>query len=73
MPGLDAAPVPRSRLQGSMADRTPRPELSLGLPAPTELFQGETFGRADPAPDRRPMPGNGSWLPSPGAILRVPF
>jgi hypothetical protein len=44
----------------------------LGLPTAPELFQGESFSRADPAPDRRPAPGT-EWLPSPGGQLRLPF
>lgn len=72
IPGLEPAPVPGSAIQGPLADRQPRPQVLLGLPTAPELFQGESFGRADPAPDRRPMPGT-EWLPSPGAQLRLPF
>ena len=72
IPGLEPAPVPRSNPpQAPLADRLPRPELELGIPAPPMLFQGETFSRNDPAPDRRPPPG--VWYPSPGVTIRLPF
>lgn len=74
IPGLEPAPVPRTGLvQGPLSDREPKPRLSFGLPTASELPQGQTFTRADPTPDRRAPSGGGNWLPSPGAMLRVPF
>ncbi|MBL6458090.1 hypothetical protein JMJ55_22390 [Belnapia sp. T6] len=69
--GLDPAPVPNTNVQRPYADRLPRADWDLGVPSRPDPYQGQTFERRDPAPDRRSPPG--AWYPSPGASVRLPF
>ena len=71
IPGLEPAPVPSTNARPPLEDRLPQPRLSLGVPTPTLLGEGETFHRGDPSPDTRQP--QGFRLPSPGATLRLPF
>lgn len=71
IPGLEPAPVPDTGSRPPLADRQPRMRLQLGMPNPPAPFQGQTFSNTDPSPDRRPPAG--SWLPSSGASVRLPF
>jgi len=63
--------VPGTNSRPPLADRQPRMQLQLGVPDTPAPFQGQTFSSTDPSPDRR-LP-SGSWLPSPGASVRLPF
>jgi hypothetical protein len=76
-PGWDAAPVPNSNVLPPAAERhQTRPDVSLGVPTPPVISEGQSFRSNDPSPQARQQQqqqGGGLRLPSPGATVRVPF
>ena len=72
IPGLEPAPVPLTNPRRPAGDGAARSSLDLGVPVPSDPYQGQSFTTRDPSPDRR-TPQGSIGLPNPGATIRVPF
>jgi hypothetical protein len=63
--------VPDGNVLPPIGERLPEPGVSLGVPTPPLLIEGQSFRGNDPAPQSRRQ--GGPRLPSPGATVRLPF
>jgi hypothetical protein len=70
-PGWEAAPVPNGNVLPPIGERRSGPGVSLGVPTPPLLIEGQSFRGNDPAPQVRQQ--SGPRLPPPGATVRLPF